>query len=380
MKTVRNGAAGRVRSSDSGGVGEHIDTYSLNDETAPKGQEKFFCCFCPPGVEFAGKSEGTVHTLQIVQLVAASKCDPVLILGESGAGKEPGARAVHFWRYGDFTRFVPINCATLSANLLESELFGYVKGAFTGADREKTGLFEQARGGSIFLDEIGEMPTSLQAKLLRVIQQRTFRKVGGTEDTPIRVSIIASTNKLLLEAVEQGKFRKDLYYRLAVFPIVIPPLRDHSRSDDIVLLGEYFLDNPRGVRRFTLSEGAKHRLMEHDWPGNVRELRNVIERAKILEKGPEITPANVIFDHHFDSRSLTPVVLRSVEDSSPGKDFSLQAAERELIIRALRETSGRRTQAAALLGITRATLHAKLKRYQIDIPAARKKSGVLSGQ
>ncbi|MCK4625429.1 MAG: sigma-54-dependent Fis family transcriptional regulator, partial [Phycisphaerae bacterium] len=291
----------------------------------------------------------------------------------TGVGKELAARAVHWWRYGDFERFIAINCAALTSTLLESELFGHVKGAFTGADREKTGLFEQANDGSIFLDEISEMTSELQAKLLRVLQERTFRKVGGSKDIHCNATIVASSNKNLLAETQTGKFRQDLYYRLAVFPITIPALRSNDRRDDICLLAEYFLEssgNPTRDGATRLGEEAKQRLIQHNWPGNVRELRNVIERAIILEKGDEISVSSLVFDGQ--EAQATPEQAPASAAPKPEKEFSLKSAEREFIVRALRETGWQRTRAAALLGITRATLHAKLKRYDIQAPDAQK--------
>jgi len=416
----------------------------------------------------------------------------VLILGETGTGKELAARAVHAWRYGGSEKFVAVNCAALTASLLESELFGHARGSFTGADRERVGLFEQAGDGSLFLDEISEMAPDLQAKLLRVLQERTFRKVGGTCDIACNATIIASSNRNLLEEVNKGRFRGDLYYRLAVFPVTMAPLRDPRRRQDIPLLAQYFVEHLQVRKEQTGSIGAAAaaKLMTHDWPGNVRELRNVIERALIVERSAEITPRSLMFDSPGPAgpgggpsgfggppeangspvrlpgsgRSpssaaavvdfpvvsppagssgggvggigvdwpvedgVLPDVLPGVATGAPlpmttdaqtprrpgtetdvgvctlsddndmyavgdvlpvsatagtavsgggssfsSGDFSLEAAEREFIRRALKETGWQRTRAADLLGITRATLHAKIKRYNIrpdDAPLA----------
>ena len=394
---------------------------------------RFFCENCPPGVTFVGQSPAAKSTLEMLRLVAESRCNPVLILGETGTGKELAARAVHAWRYGGGEQFVAVNCAALSVSLLESELFGHMRGSFTGADRDRVGLFEQAGDGSLFLDEISEMPPELQAKLLRVLQERTFRRVGGTCDIPCTATVIASSNRNLLEEVNHGRFRRDLYYRLAVFPVTLPPLRNSQRRQDIPLLAQYFLEHSQ-IRRDqapTLGAAAAAKLMTHNWPGNVRELRNVIERAMILERSSEITPRSLHLDLPeppeptgspvplpksgcspssaaavVDFPVAMPPSARSAEEStaidntwppvevvdiadiadtasgpdgrqdgpverveppSPfaSGDFSLEAAEREFIRRALKETGWQRTRAAALLGITRATLHAKLKRYNI---------------
>ncbi len=332
-------------------------------------QDKFFCDECPPGVEIVGRSEGMSKALQMIRMIAESRCNPVLILGSTGTGKELAALAVHAWRCGNDGPFVAVNCAALTANLLESELFGHVKGAFTGADREKAGLFAHAGAGTIFLDEISEMPVELQAKLLRVLQERTFRKVGGTQDICCEATIIASSNRNLLEDVEKGKFRRDLYYRLAVFPVTLPALASDKRRSDIPLLAEYFLANSQivsagRVKGFT--KAALDRLAGYNWPGNVRELRNVIDRALILCNSDRVAPEELILDTPVE---LARPAASATETKRRDADFSLETAEREFILRALQETGWQRTQAAALLGITRATLHAKLKRYDIQPPA-----------
>ncbi len=330
------------------------------------GQERFFCDECPPTVPIVGTSGAMVEVLEAIRLVSESRCNPVLVLGATGTGKELAARAVHAWRCGDDSKYLAVNCAALTANLLESELFGHVRGAFTGADRDKTGLFEAAGDGTILLDEISEMPPALQAKLLRVLQERSFRKVGGTKDIPCRATIAASSNRDLLAESKTGRFRKDLYYRLAVFPITMPALAGEDRRGDIPLLAEYFIRTsaiPSAGGIAAVNKAAQEQLMQHDWPGNVRELRNVIERAIILEQTGEITPGSLVIDGANEQRPPAAAVAEAAGD------FALETAEREFIIRALKETGWQRTRAAALLGITRATLHAKLKRYGITPPA-----------
>lgn len=371
---VRAGASDHITGPlDKEAFSRLIEGSRLAEASRSDRHQRLFCNARPLGVEIVGRSPGIVKCLETTRLVSQSWCNPILILGETGTGKELIARAAHWWRYGDFKKFIAVNCATLTANLMASELFGHVKGAFTGADREKTGLFEEASNGSIFLDEISEMAPELQAQLLRVLQERTFRKVGGTRDVPCNATIFASSNKELLGEVKAGKFRQDLYYRLAVLPIIVPPLRHEGRRGDVPLLAEHFLESsriprPNGIPR--LGKEAERILMQHDWPGNVRELRNVIERAIILERSDEVTPASVILD-----RDLAQDPLADITRKKPGRqDFSLEAAEREFIQRALQETSWQRTRAAALLGITRATLHAKLKRYGIKAPDRRKTS------
>ena len=335
------------------------------------GEDRFFSPACPPGVAMVGRSEGIVKALETIRIVAESRCNPVLILGETGTGKELAARAVHTWRCGDAERFVAVNCAALTANLLESELFGHVKGAFTGADRDKTGLFALAGEGTIFLDEISEMPPDLQAKLLRVLQERTFRKVGGTQDLSCDATVIASSNRDLLEEMRTGKFRGDLYYRLAVFPITIPPLRSPQRRADIPILAEYFLEHSTiagAAKVKAFGKEALDMLVRHSWPGNVRELKNVVDRALILGRSEQVGPDELIIETYAEGVSQGGTARKQGVGTS---DFSLETAEREFILRALQETGWQRTRAAALLGITRATLHAKLKRYGIAPPGER---------
>jgi DNA-binding NtrC family response regulator len=328
--------------------------------------ERFLCPHAPSGVPIVGRSAGIVRALEMLKAVAESPCNPILILGETGTGKELAARAVHVWRCGDPDKFIAVNCATLNANLLESELFGHAKGSFTGADREKSGLLEVADSGTIFLDEISEMPLELQAKLLRFLQERKFRKVGGTADIRSNATVVASSNVSLYDRSREGRFRNDLYYRLAVFPVELPPLRAPQRRSDIGLLAEYFIQFSRmgryGAAR-GLSEEAGQLLLAHNWPGNVRELQNVIDRAMILERTPLVTPASVMIDGQAPPAPAA--------GSPPaGSEFSLETAEKEFICRALQVAGWHRTRAADMLGITRATLHAKIKRYDIQIPAA----------
>jgi DNA-binding NtrC family response regulator len=314
-------------------------------------------------VSMVGQSKATKNTLKMIKLVAASQCNPILIIGETGTGKELAAKAIHTLRHPD-EPFVAVNCAALTANLLESELFGHVKGSFTSADREKTGLLELAAAGTIFLDEISEMPLDLQGKLLRVLQEKTFRKVGGTKEIRCKATIIASSNRNLVNEVRAKRFRQDLYYRLDICPVIIAPLKSYSRREDIALLAEYFLKTsticPEKTNKITsITKLAMNALQEHDWPGNVRELRNVIERAMLLETTDKIGLSSIV---------IAPVesdVLCHDIRADKIKDFSLAKAECELIGRALRETNWQKTKAAELLGISRATLYAKVKQHHI---------------
>jgi two-component system response regulator HydG len=280
---------------------------------------------------------------------------PVLILGESGTGKELVARSIHYCGLRKNKPFVPVDCSGLVPTLIESELFGHVKGAFTGAQQSRPGLLETAHGGTVFLDEIGELPVDLQAKLLRALQEREIRPVGATDRVRIDVRVVAATNCDLEVAIRNGSFRQDLYFRLNVVQLKLPPLRE--RKSDIPLLVSSFLDkfaDPQKPPR-TISEDAMRRLMAYDWPGNVRELENAIERAMALGSGPIL--------HLGD---LPTNLQQSTGDTLPDTDevVPLEELERRAIMRALRETGGDKLAAARLLGIGKTTLYRKLKQYQ----------------
>jgi len=334
-----------------------------HEAASPTTDADYFADEIAATVAMVGRSKAARRTIEMVKLVGRSRCNPVLIVGETGTGKEVAARAIHAIRHPD-RPFVAVNCAALTANLLESELFGHVKGAFTSADRDKTGLLELAGEGTLFLDEISEMAIEPQAKLLRVLQERTFRKVGGVKDLTCKATIITSSNRNLKKEMEEKRFRQDLYYRLNICPIPLAPLRSPGRREDIRLLAEYILSTSTicslSQKKKAITKLALEALHKHHWPGNVRELRNVMERAILLEATDKI--------------GLDSIVIEPMETESAGgalfrqgiKDFSLQKAERELIARALHETGWQKTQAAALLGITRATLYAKVKQYNIQ--------------
>jgi len=343
-----------------------INRIKISSE-ASRSEQSTNCFFAEElarSVSMVGCSKAILNTLKMIKLVANSRCNPILIVGETGTGKELAAKAIHTIRHPN-GKSVAVNCAALTANLLESELFGHVKGSFTGADREKTGLMELAQSGTLLLDEITEMPIDLQAKLLRVLQEKSFRKVGGIKDISCTATIIATSNRNLKNEVQANRFRRDLYYRLNISPITLAPLRSQERRQDIRLLAKYFLKTsticPQKCGKITsLTELAIEALEKHDWPGNVRELCNVIERAILLETTDKIG-LNAIF--------IDPPEWSEVSDGlTPGliKDFSLAKAERELIARALQKTGWQKTRAAALLGITRATLYAKVKQYNIE--------------
>jgi len=322
-----------------------------------------------------GTSPAIRRVLEHVERVAATPRSTALVTGESGVGKELVARAIHELSERAEGPFVALNCAALAEGLLEAELFGYEPGAFTGGDpRGRDGLVAAAKGGTLFLDELGELDLALQAKLLRVLQERTYRRVGGTLDLTMDARIVASTNRDLMEMVEAGTFREDLFYRLNVFSIVVPPLRE--RREDIHTLGAHFLAQiGEELRRpFTgFAAGAVARLEAHAWPGNVRELRNAIERAAILtDEGGEI-PASAIAigDRSEGARSSPtgrdPVDVPSLDARALQEDdLSLERMEEVMIRRALDVTRGNKGRAARALGIHRSTLYKKLETYGIE--------------
>jgi two-component system NtrC family response regulator len=282
----------------------------------------------------------------------------VLITGESGTGKELVARAIHYNGARNSKPFVVVNCASIPDNLIESELFGHVKGAFTGALRDRSGKFEDADGGSIFLDEIGDLKLDLQSKLLRVLQEGEFERVGEGRPMKVDVRVIAATNKDLEEMEKQGTFREDLYYRVSVFPIRIPPLRE--RKEDIQLLAEHFTGRYGGEgSSFTLSREVVEALQRYDWPGNVRELENVIERALVLSKGGEISL------EHLPGKFLEskPPDLNLIE--IPDGGIELEELEKKLILQALEKANGNRARAARYLGISRPTLIYRIEKYSL---------------
>ena len=284
----------------------------------------------------------------------------VLIRGESGTGKELVAKSFHFTGPRKAGPFLAINCSAVTETLIESELFGHERGAFTGAIRQKIGFFERAKGGTIFLDEIGDMPQALQAKLLRVLQEREILRVGGTTPIPVDVRVIAATNRNLEVAVKTGAFRDDLFYRLAVFPVVIPPLRE--RRDDIPLLADHFLQKHTerlGKPISGFSRAALHAVLRYDWPGNVRELGNAIERAVLLET-TEVLQVNSL------PSELTPVAAAERDPSAQPAILPLEDVERQAIARALDISAYDVGAAAQALGVSRVTLYRKLKKHDLS--------------
>ena len=297
---------------------------------------------------------------------------PVLILGESGTGKELIARSIHANGPKATKPFLPVDCGSLVPSLVESELFGHVKGAFTGATRSKNGLLASAEGGTVFLDEIGEMPLDLQAKLLRALQEKEIRPVGATHRVPINCRILAATNRDLAAMVAQGRFRKDLYYRLNVVALRIPPLRD--RREDIPLLAAHFLSriSRNAGQKYTLADETLRTMSEYFWPGNVRELENSIERACALSSGPVLRIGDMptqLQDFHLHTWRTVPSA--EAKKSSDSSDVTpLADLERQAILDTLRQLNGDKLTAARLLGIGKTTLYRKLKEYGIgDTPS-----------
>jgi len=318
----------------------------------------------PQKREVISESGPMREVLNFVRRVAASEATTILLEGENGTGKDLIAKTLHYQSLRQAEPFISINCAAIPENLLESELFGYEKGAFTDARSQKRGIFELADKGTLFLDEIGEIPLMLQAKLLRVLEDQTFRRLGGLKDIKLDLRVVAATNKNLREAVKEGAFRQDLYFRLNVIQILIPPLRE--RTEDIVPLTRFFIDhyNRKFKRNIEgVTDAAAKLLLSHDWPGNVRELRNAIERAMILEDSGLITPPSLPIAITRPDPGV-PVVF-PVNTEMPTDGLSLEDNERGLLVRALEKTNGNQTQAARLLRVTRDTLRYKMKKFNL---------------
>jgi two-component system, NtrC family, response regulator AtoC len=316
----------------------------------------------PQNREMIAESPAMREVLNFVRRVAASEASTILLDGENGTGKDLVAKTLHYQSLRQAEPFIAINCAAIPETLLESELFGYEKGAFTDARSQKRGIFELADKGTLFLDEIGEIPLMLQAKLLRVLEEQCFRRLGGLKDIQLELRVIAATNKNLREAVREGAFRQDLYFRLNVIQISIPPLRE--RPEDIMPLARFFVDhyNRKFRRSITgISDAAARLLLAHDWPGNVRELRNAVERAMILEETALISPSSLPFSI---SRPETQEPLHAPVEI-PAEGLSLEDNEKMLLTRALEKTAGNQTQAARLLRVTRDTLRYKMKKFNL---------------
>jgi two-component system, NtrC family, response regulator AtoC len=334
--------------------------------------------------QIIGESHALKQMITMARKVAESEASAVLLQGESGTGKDLVAKAIHYSSRRAEEPFVAINCAAIPPTLIESELFGYEKGAFTDAKGRKEGLFEQAEGGTIFLDEIGELELGLQAKLLRVLEEGSFRRVGGLKDLPLDVRVIAASNRDLKAESEAGRFRLDLYYRLSVIQIDLPPLRE--RNDDVLLLTEHYIDdfNKRLRRKISGLAPEVARIFRHySWPGNVRELRNVIERVMILEDGDLITatwlPRGIMPEGQVGKQSREPVkvstatndqVLEATSASPAGlfhlppEGVQLDSVEMSLVEQAMDRSGGNQTRAAELLGISRDQLRYRLKKLE----------------
>jgi PAS domain S-box-containing protein len=319
----------------------------------------------PAKRQIIAESQALRDLLSFVRRVAVSEATSILIEGENGTGKDLIAKTLHYQSMRQAEPFLAINCAAIPDTLLESELFGYEKGAFTDARAQKRGLFELADKGTLFLDEIAEIPFSLQAKLLRVLEDQCFRRLGGLQDIRIDVRIVAATNKNLHEAVREGAFRQDLYYRLNVIQLMVPPLRE--RTEDILPLARHFIAhyNIKFKRQIDgLAPDAEDLLLNHEWPGNVRELRNAIERAMILEDTSLLHAASLpIALRGEDWKEMSFAASAVAGDSVDG--LSLADQERRLVVHALENTEGNQTQAARLLRITRDTLRYKMKKFNL---------------
>jgi len=309
-----------------------------------------------------GSSKQMQNIYDTIESVAKSDAN-VLIIGESGTGKELIANAMHYNSLRAKKPFIKVNCAALPKELIESELFGHAKGAFTGAHADKEGLVQHAAGGSLMLDEIAEMPVELQPKLLRVLQERTCRKIGSEKSYPVDFRLITSTNRMPADAIRDGLLRDDLFYRISTITIHVPPLRE--RMEDIQLLTDHFLNvySEKYERPIAgVSQSAYQRLFSHPWPGNVRELQNVLERAVLLAKGERIEPVDLPFDKGGAGGAAAPALSWDVPPN-----MTLEDIEKFVIERTLQRTGGNKQKAANLLGIYRPRLYSKIKKYNIGL-------------
>src|SRR5499427_2406405 len=315
----------------------------------------------PYGVDrIVGQSRAITEMKALLRKVAASPASTVLLTGESGTGKDLAAKVLHYNSARAAKPFMNITCSALPEALMESELFGHERGAFTGADRQKRGLFETADGGTVFLDEIGEMVPGLQAKLLRFLEEKTFKRVGGAADIKVDVRVIAATNRNLQEEVKQGRFREDLFYRLNVLPISLPPLRD--RADDIPRLVAFYVDvyNTEFKKKIRgVTPEAMEQIRRHPWPGNIRELRNAIERAMLLSDGPMLEASD------FSAGGAVAMRLGDAVEL-PAGGIDLEQLERSLVVQALERTGWNQTKAAALLGLNRDQIRYRVEKFQLE--------------
>jgi DNA-binding NtrC family response regulator len=313
-----------------------------------------------------GRSTAMEMLRTLLAKVATSPASTVLLTGESGTGKDLAAKVLHFNSERANKPFLNITCSALPETLLESELFGHERGAFTDARQQKRGLFESAEGGTVFLDEIGEMVPALQAKLLRVLEEKSFRRVGGLHDIRVNVRVVAATNRTLEEEVKTGRFRQDLFYRLNVLPITLPPLRQHV--DDVPVLVAFYIDSfnrefRKGVKG--TSPAAMKQLQSYGWPGNIRELRNAVERAMLLATGDWLEPAD------FPLVTTSPAAS-DVGFQLPARGVNLEALEQSLVIQALERCGGNQTRAAGLLGMNRDQIRYRIEKYGLTRPVVGK--------
>ncbi|MBI3403510.1 MAG: sigma-54-dependent Fis family transcriptional regulator [Acidobacteria bacterium] len=319
----------------------------------------------PYGVDrIVGQSKAIAEAKALMQKVAASPASTVLLTGESGTGKDLAAKVLHYASDRASRPFMNITCSALAETILESELFGHERGAFTDARQQKRGLLESADGGTVFLDEIGEMAQGLQSKLLRFLEEKTFKRVGGVVDIRVDVRVIAATNRNLEEDVKKGRFREDLYYRLNVLPIVLPPLR--ARAEDIPSLVHYFVDVyntefRKHVR--SVSPDAMKRLQTYGWPGNIRELRNAVERSMLLADGDELTA-----DLFPVASGGAPKLTEGV--ALPPTGIDLEQLERSLVVQALERSGWNQTRAAGLLGLNRDQIRYRIEKFKLEKPGA----------
>ena len=318
----------------------------------------------PYGINSIVGESGPIKSVRaLLHKIGVSPASTVLLTGESGTGKDLAAKVIHYSNARAARPFMNITCSALPETLLESELFGHERGAFTGADRQKRGLIESADGGTVFLDEIGEMLPLLQAKLLRFLEEKTFKRVGGSTDIRVDVRVIAATNRSLEEEMKKGRFREDLYYRLNVMAIPLPPLRE--RRDDVPLLIDHYVDafNTEFRKKIHgVSPSAMTALMSYAWPGNVRELRNAVERAMLLAE------SNQLNESHFPVLSAAPGEL-SAGVSLPSSGINLEGLERSLVVQALERAGWNQTRAAALLGLNRDQIRYRIEKFELEKPS-----------
>ncbi|MBI3752931.1 MAG: sigma-54-dependent Fis family transcriptional regulator [Deltaproteobacteria bacterium] len=367
IKAVREGAQDYL-------VKGHVDSnllvrsirYAIERKTAEKTAKKPPSELSNQGDEYQyfkiiGANSGLKDVARLIATVAKTSSTSVLIEGETGTGKGLAANAIHYLSSRKDKPLIKINCSSIPDTLLETELFGYEKGAFTDARQSKKGLFEVAEGGAIFLDEIGDMDIRLQPKLLHVLENRTFHRVGGIFDVKVDVRVIAASNKDLSLMVKEKRFREDLYYRLKVMTLTIPPLRE--RKEDILPLAEYFIQESNRIHRKDikgLSARAREIFLKYSWPGNVREMKNEIERAVLIANSEEILPDHLHLELTKDGISKNPSPVYP-----PSEDMSLKEMEKAHILNILNKVNGNKTQASKILGISRLTLREKIKKYSL---------------